>query len=190
MRKTSLGFNLVKHRPEDGPRDPGSACQMCIVYHMLHVMSRALNASCIPDMYTPFMAILCLTVKSTVVFEGLYFTDGAIKTYATIENNGNLIIKNCSFDSFETGAIIYNSGLLNILNSTFSLNFVNNAVVWNDADLVIDTVEFSYNIVNTSSVVYNNGAAEIISANVTGNYNFGNGGAIYNAKSLSVKDTV
>ena len=63
MRKTSLGLNLVKHRPEDGPRDPGSACQMCIVYHMLHVMSRALNASCIPDMYTPFMAILCLTVK-------------------------------------------------------------------------------------------------------------------------------
>ncbi|WP_298523334.1 right-handed parallel beta-helix repeat-containing protein, partial [uncultured Methanobrevibacter sp.] len=126
----------------------------------------------------------------SVAFEGIYFTDGAVKNHASIENYGTLVINNCTFDSFETGEIIHNSGLLNILNSTFSLNSVNNAVVWNDADLVIDTVEFSYNIVNTSSVVYTNGAADIVASNFTGNYNFGNGGAIYNAKSLSVKDTV
>ncbi|WP_407379562.1 Ig-like domain repeat protein [Methanobrevibacter sp.] len=126
----------------------------------------------------------------TVVFDGIYFTDGVVKTHASIENYGTLIIRNCTFESFETSAIIYNSGLLNILNSTFSLNFVNNAVVWNEKDLVIDTVEFSSNIVNISSVVYNNGAAEIISANFTENYNFANGGAIYNAKSLIVNDTV
>ncbi|MBR6024914.1 MAG: Ig-like domain repeat protein [Methanobrevibacter sp.] len=127
---------------------------------------------------------------NTVVFEGLYFTDGAVKTYASIENNGNLIIKNCSFDSFETSEIIHNTGLLNILNSTFSLNSVNNALVWNDATLFIETVEFSDNIVNISSAVYNNGAAEIVSSNFTGNYNGGNGGAIYSTNSLSVKDTV
>ena len=126
----------------------------------------------------------------TVAFEGIYFTDGAVKTHAAIENYGTLVINNCTFDSFETSAIIYNSGLLNILNSTFSLNFVNNAVVWNEKDLVIDTVEFSSNIVNVNSVVYTNGVAEIISANFTENYNFGNGGAIYNAKSLIVNGTV
>ncbi|MBQ9025048.1 MAG: hypothetical protein IJ104_01525, partial [Methanobrevibacter sp.] len=126
----------------------------------------------------------------TVVFDGISFTDGGIKTHASIENYGNLIITNCSFESFETAAIIYNSGLLKILNSTFSLNFVDNAIVLNDKDLVIDTVEFSSNIVNISSVVYNNGAAEIISANFTDNYNFGNGGTIYNKNSLSIKDTV
>ena len=126
----------------------------------------------------------------TVVFDGISFTDGAVKNHASIENYGTLIIKNCTFESFETGAIIYNLGLLNILNTTFTLNSVNNAVVWNDADLVIDTVEFSYNIVNISSVVYTNGAAEIVASNFTGNYNFGNGGVIYNTKSLSVKDTV
>ncbi|MDO5860279.1 Ig-like domain repeat protein, partial [Methanobrevibacter sp.] len=126
----------------------------------------------------------------TVAFEGIYFTDGAVKNHASIENYGTLVINNCTFDSFETGEIIHNSGLLNILNSTFTLNFVNNAVVWNDGQLFIDTVEFSSNIVNMSSVVYTNGAAEIISSNFTENYNFANGGAIYNAKSLSVKDTV
>lgn len=126
----------------------------------------------------------------TVEFDNIYFTDGAVKTRAAIENLGNLILNNCLFDSFEIGAIIYNSGVLNILNSEFSLNSVNNALVWNDEDLVIDTVEFSNNIVNISSVVYNNGAAEIISSNFTGNFNLGNGGAIYSTNSLSVKDTV
>ncbi|MBQ6345346.1 MAG: right-handed parallel beta-helix repeat-containing protein, partial [Methanobrevibacter sp.] len=126
----------------------------------------------------------------TVVFDGIYFTDGGVKTHASIENYGTLIINNCSFESFETGEIIYNSGLLNILNSTFSLNSVNNALVWNDAELFIDTVEFSNNIINISSAVYSNGVAEIISSNFTSNFNGGNGGAIYNAKSLSVKATV
>ena len=126
----------------------------------------------------------------TVVFDGISFTDGGVKGHASIENYGTLIINNCSFESFETGEIIYNSGLLNILNATFSMNSVNDAIVWNDKDLFIDTVEFSYNIVNTSSVVYTNGAAEIISSNFTDNFNLGNGGAINNAKSLSVKDTV
>ena len=126
----------------------------------------------------------------TVVFEGISFTDGAIKTRATIENYGNLIIKNCSFDSFETSAIIYNSGLMNILNSDFSLNSIDNAIVWNDADLVIDDVEFSSNIVNKSSAVYNNGVAEIINSNFTSNFNGGNGGAIYNTNSLIINNTV
>ena len=126
----------------------------------------------------------------SVVFDGIYFTDGAVKNHASIENYGTLIIKNCTFESFETGAIIYNSGLLNILNSTFSLNSVNNAIVLNDANLFVDTVEFSYNIVNINSAVYNNGVAEIVSSNFTGNYNGGNGGAIYSINSLSIKDAV
>ena len=127
---------------------------------------------------------------STVVFDGLSFTGGAIKTHATIENYGNLIIKNCSFDNFETSAIIYNSGLMNILNSEFSLNFIDNAIVWNNADLVIDDVEFSNNIVNKSSAVYNNGHADIIDSNFTSNSNGGNGGAIYNTNLLNIKNTV
>ena len=127
---------------------------------------------------------------NTVEFDGICFTDGAVKTNAGIENYGTLVLNNCSFNSFETGEIVYNSGLLNILNSTFSLNSVNNALVWNDAQLYIETVEFSYNIVNISSAVYTNGVAEIVSSNFTGNYNFGNGGAIYNDKSLTVRDTV
>ena len=126
----------------------------------------------------------------TVVFDGLQFTNGGMKNYASIENNGNLIIKNCSFDSFETGEIIHNTGSLNILNTTFSLNSVNNALVWNDRNLYIETVEFSNNIINKSSAVYNNGVAEIVSSNFTANSNSGNGGAIYNNNSLSVKDTV
>ena len=126
----------------------------------------------------------------TVVFDGIYFTDGAMKNHATIENYGTLIITNCSFEGFETGAIIYNSGLLNIRNSTFSLNFADNALVLNDKNLVIDSVEFSTNIVNISSVVYNNGDAEILSSNFTDNYNGGNGGAIYNKKSLLINNTV
>ena len=126
----------------------------------------------------------------SVVFDGIYFTDGAIKTHAAIENYGNLTLKNCTFESFETGAIIYNSGQLNIFNSTFSLNFVDNAIVLNDMNLFIDKVEFSSNIINISSVVYSNGVAEIVSSNFTDNYNSGNGGAIYNKNSLSIKDTV
>ena len=126
----------------------------------------------------------------TVVFDGLQFTNGGMKNYASIENNGNLIIKNCSFDSFETGEIIHNTGSLNILNTTFSLNSVNNALVWNDRNLYIETVEFSNNIVNKSSAVYNNGVAEIVSSNFTANSNSGNGGVIYNTNSLSVKGTV
>ncbi|MBR1611093.1 MAG: hypothetical protein IJ672_06390, partial [Methanobrevibacter sp.] len=126
----------------------------------------------------------------SVVFDGIYFTDGAIKTHAAIENYGTLTLKNCTFESFETGAIIYNSGQLNIFNSTFSLNFVDNAIVLNDMNLFIDKVEFSSNIINISSVVYSNGFAEIVSSNFTDNYNSGNGGAIYNKNSLSIKDTV
>ena len=126
----------------------------------------------------------------SVVFDGIYFTDGAIKTHAAIENYGTLTLKNCTFESFETGAIIYNSGQLNIFNSTFSLNFVDNAIVLNDMNLFIDKVEFSSNIINISSVVYSNWVAEIVSSNFTDNYNSGNGGAIYNKNSLSIKDTV
>ena len=124
-----------------------------------------------------------------VVFDGITFTDGAIKTFATIENYGNLVIKNCSFEGFETSTIIQNFGLLNILNSEFTLNLVDNTLVWNNRDLVIDTVEFSSNIVNKSSAVYNNGVADIVSSNFTENYNGGNGGAIYNKNSLSINST-
>ena len=126
----------------------------------------------------------------TVIFDGISFTDGGIKNRASIENYGTLIINNCSFESFETDEIIYNSGLINILNSTFSLNFVDNALVWNEKDLVINNVEFSSNVINKSSAVYNSGVAEIISSNFTDNSNGGNGGAIYNSASLIVKNTV
>ena len=126
----------------------------------------------------------------TVVFDGISFTDGGIKDHASIENYGTLIITNCSFEAFETDEIIYNSGLMNILNSTFSLNLVDNALVWNEKDLVIHTVEFSSNRVNVSSVVYNNGAADIISSNFTDNYNGGNGGAVYNKNKLFINGTV
>ncbi|MCR5026813.1 MAG: hypothetical protein K6A34_05175 [Methanobrevibacter sp.] len=126
----------------------------------------------------------------TVVFDGICFTEGAIKTHATIENYGNLIINNCSFTGFETAEIIYNSMTLNILNSEFSLNSMDKALVWNDATLVIDDVKFSNNVVNIISTVYNNGIAEIVSSNFTENSNGRNGGAIYTTNSLSVKDTV
>ena len=41
MRKTSLGLNLVKPRPEAGPRVPGIrfARRLCIVYRALHESS-------------------------------------------------------------------------------------------------------------------------------------------------------
>ena len=125
-----------------------------------------------------------------VVFENINFVDGAIKNSATIENYGDLTLKNCSFDNFETSTIVYNSGVLNILNGEFSLNFLDDSIVWNDNELVIDTVEFSSNVVNKSSVVYNKGNARIVSSNFTDNYNGGNGGAIYNINSLFIKDTV
>ena len=126
----------------------------------------------------------------TVEIDNIYFTDGAIKNHATIENYGTLILNNCTFESFETGTIIYNSGLLNILNSVFTINFVDNAIVWNENKLVIDGTEFSSNIINKSSVVYSNGDAEIISSNFTENFNGGNAGAVYNKNSLSIKYTV
>ncbi|WP_292888460.1 right-handed parallel beta-helix repeat-containing protein [Methanobrevibacter sp. UBA212] len=126
----------------------------------------------------------------TVQFDGISFTDGGIKTRASIENYGTLIINNCSFEGFETNEIIYNSGLINILNSTFSLNFVDNALVWNEKDLVINNVEFSSNVINKSSAVYNSGTAKIISSNFTDNSNGGNGGAIYNSYSLIVNNTL
>ena len=126
----------------------------------------------------------------TVVFDGISFTDGGIKNHASIENYGTLLINNCTFNSFETSEIIYNSGLINILNSTFSLNFVDKALVWNEKDLVINNVEFSSNVINKNSAVYNSGTAEIISSNFTDNSNGGNGGAIYNSASLIVKNTV
>ena len=66
-----------------------------------------------------------------VVFEGINFTDGSIKTNAAFENNGNLTFKNCIFTDFETEAIIYNAGFLNIIGSEFSDNSINKAIVLN-----------------------------------------------------------
>ena len=125
-----------------------------------------------------------------VVFEGINFTDGSIKTNAAFENNGNLIFKNCIFTDFETEAIIYNTGLLNILNSEFSDNSVNNAIVLNEGELFVDSTVFASNIINANSVIYNNGIADITSSNFTENINYGNGGAIYSTNSLNINNSV
>ena len=125
-----------------------------------------------------------------VVFEGINFTDGSIKTNAAFENNGNLIFKNCIFTDFETEAIIYNTGLLNILNSEFSDNSVNNAIVLNEGELFVDSTVFASNIINANSVIYNNGIADITSSNFTENINYGNGGAIYSTNSLYINNSV
>ncbi len=125
-----------------------------------------------------------------VVFEGINFTDGSIKDYASFENKGNLTFKDCIFSDFETGAIIYNNGILNILNCEFSDNFLKNAIILNDGKLSIDSTVFTGNIINISSVILNNGIADITSSTFTENINFGNGGAIYNTESLNVTDTV
>ena len=63
--KTSLGLNLVKPRPEAGPRAPGIwfARRLCIVYRALHMSRHASNTSSIAYTHAPFIAILCLTVK-------------------------------------------------------------------------------------------------------------------------------
>jgi len=125
-----------------------------------------------------------------VVIENIDFIDGGIKDHASIENYGTLTLKNCTFTGFETDTIVYNSGSLNITDGVFSLNSINNAIVLNDGTLFIDCAEFSSNVINANSVVYNNGNAEIVSSNFTENINNGNGGAIYNKNSLTIKDTV
>ena len=125
-----------------------------------------------------------------VVIENIEFVDGGIKDYASIENYGSLTLKNCTFTGFETDTIIYNYGSLNITEGVFSLNSINNAIVLNDGELFIDGVEFSSNVINTNSVVYNNGNAEIVASNFTENINNGNGGVIYNKKKLSINGTV
>ena len=125
-----------------------------------------------------------------VVFEGINFTDGSIKTNAAFENNGNLTFKNCIFTDFETEAIIYNTGLLNILNSEFSDNSINNAIVLNEGELSVDSTVFASNIVNANSVIFNNGIADITSSNFTENINYGNGGAIYSTNSLNINNSV
>ena len=125
-----------------------------------------------------------------VVIENIEFVDGGIKDHASIENYGSLTLKNCSFTGFETDTIIYNSGSLNITDGVFSLNSINNAIVLNNGKLFIDGAEFSSNVINTNSVVYNNGNAEIVASNFTENINNGNGGAIYNKNKLSINGTV
>jgi len=125
-----------------------------------------------------------------VTIENIDFVDGGIKNHATFENYGSLTFKNCTFTGFETSAIVYNSGSLNITDSVFSLNSINNAIVLNDGELFVNGAEFSSNAINTNSLVYNNGNAEIVSSNFTENINNGNGGAIYNKNSLTIKDTV
>lgn len=128
--------------------------------------------------------------ECNVVFEGINFTDGSIKTNAAFENNGNLTFKNCIFTDFETEAIIYNAGILNILNSEFSDNTINSAIVLNEGKLSVDSTVFASNIINTNSVIFNNGIADITSSNFTENINYGNGGAIYSTDSLNIKDSV
>ena len=125
-----------------------------------------------------------------VVIENIEFVDGGIKDHASIENYGSLTLKNCTFTAFETESIIYNSGSLNITEGVFSLNSINNAIVLNDGELFIDGVEFSSNVINTNSVVYNNGNAVIVASNFTENINNGNGGVIYNKNKLSIDGTV
>lgn len=125
-----------------------------------------------------------------VVFEGINFTDGSIKTNAAFENNGNLTFKNCIFTDFETEAIIYNAGFLNIIGSEFSDNLINNAVVLNEGKLSVDSTVFASNIINANSVIFNNGNADVISSNFTENINYGNSGAIYSTDSLNIKDSV
>ena len=125
-----------------------------------------------------------------VVFEGINFTDGSIKTNAAFENNGNLTFKNCIFTDFETEAIIYNAGLLNISGCEFSDNVINNAIVLNEGELSVDSTVFAGNIINANSVIFNNGNADVISTNFTENINYGNGGAIYSSGSLNIKDSV
>ena len=125
-----------------------------------------------------------------VVIENIEFVDGGIKDHASIENYGSLTLKNCTFTAFETESIIYNSGSLNITEGVFSLNSINNAIVFNDGELFIDGVEFSSNVINTNSVVYNNGNAVIVASNFTENINNGNGGVIYNKNKLSIDGTV
>ena len=125
-----------------------------------------------------------------VVFEGINFTDGSIKTNAAFENNGNLTFKNCIFTDFETEAIIYNAGFLNITRCEFSDNVINNAIVLNEGELSIDSTVFAGNIINTNSVIFNNGNADITSSNFTENINYGNGGAIYSTNSLNINNSV
>ena len=125
-----------------------------------------------------------------VVFEGINFTDGSIKTNAAFENNGNLTFKNCIFTDFETEAIIYNAGFLNISGCEFSDNVINNAIVLNEGELSVDSTVFAGNIINANSVIFNNGNADVISTNFTENINYGNGGAIYSSGSLNIKDSV
>ncbi|MEE1336394.1 Ig-like domain repeat protein [Methanobrevibacter sp.] len=125
-----------------------------------------------------------------VVFEGINFTDGGIKEFASFENNGNLTFKNCIITGFETEAIVYNTGFLNISCSDFSDNFLNNAIVLNSGKLSIDSTVFAGNIINISSVILNNGIADIISSNFTENTNYGNGGAIYSTNSLNIIGSV
>ena len=125
-----------------------------------------------------------------VVFEGINFTDGGIKNHASFENKGTLTFKDCIFSDFETEAIIYNAGFLNISGCEFSDNVINNAIVLNEGELSVDSTVFAGNIINANSVIFNNGNADVISTNFTENINYGNGGAIYSSGSLNVKDSV
>ena len=125
-----------------------------------------------------------------VVFEGINFTDGGMKDHASFENKGTLTFKNCIFTDFETEAIIYNAGFLNISGCEFSDNVINNAIVLNEGELSVDSTVFAGNIINANSVIFNNGNADVISTNFTENINYGNGGAIYSSGSLNIKDSV
>ena len=125
-----------------------------------------------------------------VVFEGVNFTDGGMNNFASFENKGTLTFKDCIFSDFETGAIIYNTGILIIINSEFSDNTLYSAIVLNEGKLSIDSSTFTGNIINTNSVIFNNGIADITSSTFTENINFGNGGAIYSTNSLNITDTV
>jgi len=125
-----------------------------------------------------------------VVFEGINFTDGGIKDHASFENKGTLTFKDCIFSDFETEAIIYNTGTLNIINSEFSDNTLNSAIVLNEGKLSIDSSEFTGNVINTNSIILNNGIADITSSTFKENINFGNGGAIYSTNSLTINETV
>jgi hypothetical protein len=112
--------------------------------------------------------------------------------YKFINDQGNLVVNNCTFTG-DTGGDILNGGTLNVINSTFTGSTSYLSAIQNNGTLNVIKSSFIGNTALNSNggAIYNNGTSAVNYCTFTGNFaSLGaNGGAIFNSGILNVTDS-
>ena len=133
--------------------------------------------------------ILYVEEGVNLVIDSLSFINAFGNDYGTaILNNGNLEIKDCSFNANNNnnayGGVIFNNATLKIIDSAFTnSNGLYGGAIYNNGNLALENNEFANNSATYGGAIYNNGSLNSADDKFINN-SANLGGAIYNAEDL------